>query len=207
MKMLFFPSLLIIAGSAMAAPAPNSELTVSGTVRAPSCTVTASEAGVYNFGEISSSQVGREDKKLGTVKQTYTINCDATTYLTFKTVDNRSDSVTSSSTTRFGLGKNGDQGNIGYYTGRVINASVDGELSKLMQSETSSFNAVESVVLTNSSTYVTGWAEGSSKLKSGRNFQADVEITPYLSRSSDFGPIVSNVELDGSATMNFAFSI
>ena len=63
------------------------------------------------------------------------------------------------------------------------------------------------MVTRQSPTLVTGWAEANSTLKSGKAFQAEVEITPYLSKNADFGSIVSNVDLDGSATMNFAFGI
>ena len=198
-KILFCTSLFVITNSAMANAAPTSDLTVSGTVVAPSCTVSATESGIYDFGAISPALIGKVEKALTPINQTYTIHCDAITYLTFKTIDNRSDSVTVPSDAKFGLGKNGERGNVGYYTGKVKNAMVDGAASKLMQSASTSFYAYDVVDLTNSTTLVTGWAEANSKLKSGTDFQADVEITPYLSKSSDFGGVVSNVDLNGSA--------
>ena len=205
MKTALSLGLMIISGSALAS-APNSELTVSGTIKTPSCTVTSSNSGTYEFGQISASTLGRSETALPPVTQTYTVVCDASTYLTFKTVDNRSNSVSSPSATKFGLGRNVD-GYVGYYTGKVKNATVDGDKSKVMRSQNTSFVANDEVDLTNNPAEVIGWAESNNVLKLGTSFAADVEITPYLSKASEFGDIVGDVQLDGSATMNFAFGI
>ncbi|WP_145501865.1 DUF1120 domain-containing protein, partial [Yersinia similis] len=87
-------SSLVISISAANAAVPTAELKVVGTVTVPSCTVVSPDAGVYDMGKLSSSLIkpGNAVTALEPINKTWTVNCDANTYLNFTPVDNRTGS-------------------------------------------------------------------------------------------------------------------
>ncbi len=92
-KFTLFTS-IILSVAAQAAP-PSAELKVKGKLGVPSCTVIAPDGGIYDLGKISATNVksGIATTALPTMTKTWTINCDAITYLSYTSIDNRLASV------------------------------------------------------------------------------------------------------------------
>lgn len=174
----------------------------------PSCTIASPDAGVYDIGKLSSSLVksGTTVTVLAQINKTWTVNCDANTYLNFTPVDNRTGSSSDNSLTSFGLGKINNTGKIGYYTVQIWNATVDGKKSGVFTASSASFSQVASSYLTIGQR--TGWAAGANTQSSGKVFVADLIVTPVLAGTNTMnGAITEDAKIDGSLTMNFAFGI
>ncbi|HEC1652532.1 TPA: DUF1120 domain-containing protein [Yersinia enterocolitica] len=200
-------SLVLGMAVAHAAP-PTAELKVTGTLTVPSCTVASPDEGVYDFGKLSSSLVksGTATTPLTPMTKTWTVTCDADTYLNFTPVDNRAASASAVATTNFGLGNVNTTGKIGYYTALIKNGTVDGKASNLFSSATSTFAAATTASLTTGQH--TGWSSAANTQSTGKVFVADITVSPMLAGTTTMGgPITDDAELDGSMTMNFAFGI
>jgi Protein of unknown function (DUF1120) len=201
-------SSLVLGINAASADAPTAELKVIGTLTVPGCTVVAPDDGVYDFGRVSASLVksGTATTDLTVITKTWTVNCDADTYLNFTPVDNRSASASVVSATSFGLGNVNGTGKIGHYTAMINNGSVDGVTSNLFSSASATFPVAAAAVLTTGMR--TGWSSAANTQKAGKVFTADIMVFPRLGGTTTMnGPITEDVELDGSMTMNFAFGI
>ncbi len=198
--------ILAVGISTAQAAAPTAELKVTGTLTVPSCTVTSANDGVYEIGKISATMVKpAANTPLETMSKTWTITCDAETYLNFKPVDNRADTASLAAAANFGLGSVNTTGKIGYYTVAMKNATVDGASSSVFSSATSS---ITSTTATNISTANrSGWSAGTLQ-KSGKVFTADLDVTPNLASSAMMnGPVTEDSDIDGSLTLNFAYGI
>lgn len=140
------------------------------------------------------------------MSNTWTVTCDATTYMNFTPVDNRADSRVSLAVGTFGLGNVNSTGKIGYFKADVSNATVDGVTSLLFLTQAATFTPAASVPM--SAGLKTGWASGANTQQSGKVFVADIKVTPYLGNSTDMnGPITENTDIDGSVTLTFAYGI
>ncbi|HFR4113171.1 TPA: DUF1120 domain-containing protein [Yersinia enterocolitica] len=201
-------SSLIFGINAANAEAPTAELKVIGTLTVPSCTVNAPDDGVYDFGKLSSSLIksGATTTALTPITKSWTVSCDAETYLNFTPVDNRAASVSTAGTTYFGMGNVNGTGKIGYYTAQIKNGTVDSKVSNLFSSANAVFTATTSAYLTKDMR--TGWSSGANTQSVGKIFTADITVSPILGGTTVMGgPITEDAEIDGSMTMNFAFGI
>ncbi len=201
-------ALLLAMTQAHAADALTAELKVVGELTVPTCTVAATDDGVYDIGKQSSTVISATaEKTLTAMTKTWTVTCDAETYMNMTPVDNRAASKSSSTTTAFGLGNVNGTGKIGYFSATVKNAQVDSVASQLFTSASATFTPAATANLTNG--LKTGWATATANTqKSGKVFVADITVTPVLASSVTMnGPITDNADIDGSVTLNFAYGI
>ncbi len=196
------------------AAVPSADLKVKGQLVVPTCLVNAAHDGVYDLGKISATTVKpNANTALPKQSQTWTITCDAETYLNLAHSDNRADSVSTVSNeggANFGLGAVNNGGKIGFYKVLFENGSIDGRPAYFFVSQgptITSNNHVKSLHLYTG--WRLGWADPSALAqKSGKVFVADVAIFPTLASSQNMkGPITDDTHIDGSLTMTFAYGI
>lgn len=202
-----FAALSVFSGLA-SADTPTSDMTVIGTLTVPTCTVDAADQGIYDVGKVSPTLLSATAvTTLTAISKVWTVTCDANTFMNFTPTDNRAASVSNQGTNNFGLGEVNETGKIGYYTVMASNATVDGETSRLFTTNTTSFNAATTAQLTPGSK--TGWSLTSANTQSsGKVFTVDLAVTPVLASTATMGgAITDDVDIDGSATLNFAYGI
>ncbi|CNE69596.1 beta-fimbriae major subunit [Yersinia rohdei] len=209
-KQLTVLAFLILCATAAHAAPPTAELKVKGEIGVPACNINAPDNGVYNFGNISSTQIksGTTTTGLPKMSKSWTIICDASTYLNVTPIDNRAATASSTETkARFGLGSINGNGKIGFYWVALSNAKVDNQPSNLYYTSTNAFTSVgTSANLWSGS--ITGWASAANTQTAGKVFSADFEVEPVLAGVTDMkGTITEDIKIDGSLTMNFAFGI
>jgi type 1 fimbria pilin len=209
-KQLTVLAFLILCATAAHAAPPTAELKVKGKIGVPTCNINAPDSGVYNFGNISSTQIksGTTTTELPKMSKSWTIICDAPTYLNVTPVDNRAATASSTETkARFGLGSINGNGKIGFYWVVLSNAKVDNQPSNLYYTSTNAFTSVATSANLWSGS-VTGWASAANTQTAGKVFSADFEVQPVLAGVTDMkGTITEDTKIDGSLTMNFAFGI
>jgi hypothetical protein len=209
------------------AEAPTQDMTVAGTIKAPTCEVDiggGEGGGTINHGDISPTLIkaGTTFHELEPVTLDWTISCDAQTYLTYSVSDIENDSVSMRAPIpegSFGLGFINTSGRLGYYTMRNRNLTVDGDpayhgLARAGLSLTSLDTRTSS--RHDYSFHVDGWRSGwgvtaesaSSALKSGEVFTMQMEVRTYLSGAADInGGVIDAVPLAGHAMFSFAFGL
>ena len=200
-------SLLLALSQAQAEPL-NAELIVKGELTVPSCEIAAADNGTYDLGKISGTMIKPSTTTtLTAISKTWTITCDADTYLNFSPEDNRKDSVSTAATTNFGLGMVNGTGKIGYYTAMMKNPTVDGKASYLFTSANTTVTSSATAAITTGQR--SGWASTSANAQqSGKVFSADIVVTPVLASSTTMnGAITDLTDIDGSMTLKFAFGI
>jgi hypothetical protein len=190
------------------------DLSVQGTIRAPSCVVTTSEGdAVYDYGLLSSSLVkpGTGETPLDAKTKNWVISCDGTTYVTFTAVDNRDGSASQENFQLFGLGhvRADNTGKLGYYRVRLTDAKVDGVAARPFHAMSNLIISPEDVAtLAKDPSYRFGWADNNRQMIAGRQFEMAFRVEPVLAGSEAMGgPLVEAVNLDGMATINFAFGL
>ncbi|UXD24530.1 Beta-fimbriae probable major subunit [Yersinia enterocolitica] len=210
-KFTLFTS-IILSVVAQAAP-PSAELKVKGKLGVPSCTVIAPDGGIYDLGKISATNVkpGTVVTTLAPITKNWSIVCDAQTYLSFGSVDNRNASVSdTSSTSNHGLGFINGTGKIGYYTLIMSNPVVDGVQASVFSVSTSGGVSAGSQSFALATTGpLRAWSiAGTNTQIAGKVFSADFKVTPTLAGTTAMnGPITEDATIDGSVTMNFSFGI
>ncbi|WP_392431231.1 DUF1120 domain-containing protein [Yersinia sp. HM-2024] len=207
-KLTLFTS-IILSVAAQAAP-PSAELKVKGKLGVPSCTVIAPDGGIYNVGEISASQVksGTAVTALPSITKNWTVTCDSLTYLSLTSTDNRKASVSDNSIHNFGLGFVNGTGKLGFYRTTMSNATVDGVSSLLYYIDANNVLQGGHTLETLTNNFRFGWSENATTVKAGKVFSADFTVIPTLAGSTTMGgAITENINIDGSATMNFSFGI
>lgn len=191
------------------ANAPTAELTVTGELTVPTCTVSATNDGVYDIGKLSPTTISATaTTTLASLTNTWTVSCDADTFMNFTPIDNRSGTASTTGANNFGLGTVNDTGMIGFYTVTASNATVDGATSRLFTTASTSISAAATATLTPGSK--TGWANasGTAAQLAGKLFSVDLVVTPVLASSTTMnGSITDDTEIDGSATLNFSYGI
>ncbi|CNJ98051.1 beta-fimbriae major subunit [Yersinia frederiksenii] len=201
---------LILSVAAQAAT-PTTELKVKGTIGIPTCTVNAPDGGIYNVGEISSTNVkaGIVTTVLDPMSKTWTITCDGSTYLSLTSYDNRKASISDvTSLHNFGLGFVNGTGKIGFYKTTMSNGKVDGVSSLLYFIDASNVLQGGHTLETLRDSYRFGWSENTTTVKAGKVFSVDLTVTPTLAGSTTMGgAITENINIDGSATISFSFGI
>jgi type 1 fimbria pilin len=201
-------SAIVMGATAAHADAPSANLTVKGTITAPSCTVSMPAGGALDYGNISSALVkpGTETSTLIPLGATVTVTCDAQTNLTFSAIDNRAGTASAVGATNFGLGNVNGTGKIGYYTLSLSSATVDGTPSSVFTTAGTTFTASSSAPVTLGNKQ--GWAASDSSLMVGKVFAAQLAATATLAGSAEMGgPVSDTISLDGSTTLNFAFGL
>lgn len=214
MKSLIIKSAILsslLLGAAAYAVAPTAELKVKGKIGIPTCTVNAPDGGIYNVGEISSSQVksGTAVTVLPSITKTWTVTCDSVTYLSLTAIDNRKASVSDNTGIHhFGLGFVNGSGKLGFYKTTMSNATVDGVSSLLYFIDANNILQGGHTLETLTNNFRFGWSENTTTAKAGKVFSADFTVIPTLAGSTTMGgAITENINIDGSATMNFSFGI
>jgi type 1 fimbria pilin len=201
----------LILSLAVQAATPSAELKVKGTIGIPTCTIDAPDGGIYNVGEISSANVktGTAVTELASISKTWTVTCDSVTYLSLTAIDNRKASVSDATGIHnFGLGLVNGNGKIGFYKTTMSHATVDGENSLLYFIDANNILQGGHSLETLRDNYRFGWSVNTTTAKPGKVFSADFTVTPTLAGSATMGgAITENINIDGSATMNFAFGI
>ncbi|HFR4114305.1 TPA: fimbrial assembly protein [Yersinia enterocolitica] len=205
-----FAVLALGIAAAHAAP-PTTELKVKGKIGVPTCNINAPDSGVYDTGNISSTQIksGTATTELPKITKNWTVSCDSETFLTVNSTDNRKNSSSVDGVGTYGLGMINSTGKIGYFTVRMSNAKIDGSPSRLFYTKSNTFTASDEVWLyRGDGGYIQGWASADNVLKSGKIFSADLAVTPILAGTETMnGPVTEDTKVDGSLTMNFAFGI
>jgi hypothetical protein len=209
-KLTAISSILMGAIAAHAA-APTADLTVKGTIGAPTCTVTTSNNGIYDFGRIAGTTIkaGTDTTSLAAISQPWTVTCDAATYLTFGAVDNRATSASSTATGSFGLGNVNGTGKLGYYTVTMNTPTVDGAAAYTYYTNEKTITGAAASARVYGGAYKNGWtASGTNTQKAGSVFGANLSVTPTLAGTTTMnGTVTDDTSLDGSLTLNFAFGL
>lgn len=200
----------LATSTAVQAAAPTADLKVIGEITPPTCNVAAPENGVYDFGKIPSNLIQATTiTPLQAETKTWSVSCDAETYLTFSVVDNRADSASVDSTTTYGLGNVNGIGKIGFYTAAMGNAKVDGVPSRLFTAASGATSVTPAIAVSITKGTNMGWASSSANsLQSGKVFVSNISVTPVLATTATMGgPITDIVNLDGLMTMNFSYGL
>lgn len=204
-----------------AAPGP-ADIAVNGTVRTPVCTLAASGGGVYQYELLSQSMLPTTGHvPLPPQNQTWTVDCGSgRTHLMYSITDNRAASVSAVAVSNFGLGAMaGVEGSrIGYYTLTLTNGKVDGAPKSVLYVSTDGTYADATPVVYYQTRRGYSWhtstGSGGSwadlRSQAGSRFEVDVQVSPFLANRTLVGggkPITESVNLDGSATVTFAFGL
>ncbi|AJX35747.1 DUF1120 domain-containing protein [Burkholderia oklahomensis] len=208
-------SIAMLGTTAAHAAAPAQDLIVKGTIDVPACTVVAADNGVYDYGKISPTLIksGTTTTPLTKMEKAWTVSCDAETYMSFKVTDNRSDSASSGDNTAFGLGKVNETGKLGYYSVTMQDAQVDGKKAQVYATQNAALTGTGVIALSQKlnklPNYTHGWANESAKTQmAGKNFTANMVVEAVLGGTETMGGALKDaVELDGSATLTFAFGL
>ncbi|AOK49032.1 hypothetical protein WT60_18840 [Burkholderia sp. MSMB617WGS] len=208
-------SIAMLGTTAAHAAAPAQDLIVKGTIDVPACTVAAADNGVYDYGKISPTLIksGTATTALTKMEKAWTVNCDAKTYMSFKVTDNRSASSSSTDNTAFGLGTVNDNGKLGYYTVTMQDAQVDGQKARVYATPNTSLGGTGVIAasqkLNKLANYTHGWAsESAASQMAGTTFTANMVVEAVLAGTETMGGALKDaVDLDGSATLTFAFGL
>ncbi|AOJ05963.1 DUF1120 domain-containing protein [Burkholderia mayonis] len=208
-------SIAMLGTTAVHAAAPAQDLIVKGTIDVPACTVSAADNGVYDYGKISPTMIksGTATTPLAQMEKAWTVTCDADTYMSFKVTDNRSASSSSTANTSFGLGTVNETGKLGYYTVTMQDALVDGNKARVYATPNAVLTGTGVVAPTQKlnklANYTHGWAnEKDSTQMAGKTFTANMVVEAVLAGTETMGGALKDaVELDGSATLTFAFGL
>lgn len=203
-------TLMMVMSGVYAAP-PASDLTVKGQLVVPVGAIATADNSVYTIGKQPETLVKPSaDTTLASMSKTWTITCDAQTYLNFTHSDNRADSVSTVPRANFGLGYVNGSGKIGFYNVAVKNPTVDGISTRVfstMNNTLTTHNIVSYLSVHKDNRH--GWASATSiTQQSGKVFAADFVVTPTLASSATMnGAITDDTNMDGSITLNFAYGI
>lgn len=202
------PALMLSMSAVHAADALTAELKVVGELTIPSCTVVATDDGIYDIGKQSATLIKPSAvTPLAEITKAWTVTCDAETYLNVTQVDNRLASKATAGATYFGLGSVNGDGKIGYFRAQVKNGKVDGVATSLLYALGNTIKNVKADHYLEEGHKI-GWAADASTQKSGKLFTADIAVSPTLASSADMkGPITENTNIDGSLTLTFAYGL
>lgn len=204
-------SLALFMGTASADPIAPVELKVIGTLDVPACTVAADNDGVYDYSDLSPTDIkpGTTVNTLSPISKNWKIECEGDTYLTFKVVDNADATESVVAAHNFGLGNVNTDGKLGYFTVLMENAKVDNVISHVFATNTTSVANRAATTSVRKSGYTMGWAQtAANEQQIGKVFETDMKVTATLAGSATMnGPITDDVPLAGSLTLNFAYGL
>lgn len=205
-KSLLVLSLMSLSGTALCA-APVANLKVTGSITPPTCTIAGQTEDTYTYDFDISPGIfpASGDLTLDPQSQNIEVVCDATTYLTFTSVDQRAGSELTAGDNNFGLGTYNTDTKIGFYTITMGNATVKANAD----ATATSVGIVSGSSYTNSAlvnkTQPLGWATSQSQLAAGQIFAADFAVTPTI--NSVMKNSAGDASLDGHAVLTFAFGL
>jgi len=204
-------SLALFMGTASAGPIAPVELKVIGTLDVPACTVTADNDGIYDYGDLSPTDIkpGNTVNPLASITKKWAIDCQGDTYLSFSVVDNADATESAKADQNFGLGNVNTDGKLGYFTVLMENATVDKAPSHVFATTSNSVANKGATTFVRKTGHTMGWAQtGSHTQQIGRVFETDMTVTATLAGSAAMnGPITDDVPLAGSLTLNFAYGL
>ncbi|PAJ77767.1 DUF1120 domain-containing protein [Burkholderia ubonensis] len=211
MRFRTIPLVLALHAPALFAAPPVAELKVAGKIDLPNCVVSVGNDGYYDYGRLASTMIrsGSVHTPLEPKTETMTVTCDSKTPIMFRIVDNRESSSSDTDETSFGLGYVNGTGKLGYYEIRVSDLSVDGKGTNVWRKNgnVANGNVWSSANLERGGASF-GWGDFHGSRESGRIFQADLTVKPHLGGTTTMnGPLTDSVDLDGSATLVFAFAL
>lgn len=198
-------TLFLSVSSAWAAP--SIELKVTGTFSTPSCSMMEADSGTIDLGKVSVTNVQQtKETPLQAVAKAFAVYCDSTTYLSFKTIDNRAGTASTAGDKNFGLGSVNGSGKLGYYTVELMAGRVDGNASSFFTTTGSTFTSQIQTYLQPGAR--SGWSKSDNTQLSGKTFSGHFVIKPFLaSEKSMNGPLTDQAKFDGSATLAFTYGL
>jgi hypothetical protein len=209
-RSLLATALVLSAGAVHAGQISPAELKVIGTLEVPACSVTAGDDGTYSYGTLNPSDIrpGTAVNTLKMISKPWKIECEGDTYLSFRVVDNAAASRSVVGSQYFGLGNVNGEGKVGYFTMMMRNPKVDGIVSNVFATQTSSLSRSNYTTVYQDG-YVMGWAQPAANVQQiGKVFEADLEVQAYLAGTQTMnGPITDDAKLAGSLTLNFAYGL
>ena len=205
-KTIIALSLITFSGATLAA-APVANLKVTGSITPPTCTIKGqNEVDLEYVFDVSPGMFPVSGNLLLDAKtNNIEVVCDASTYLTFSSTDNRASSVLTAGVYNFGLGLFDTDKKVGFYTITMKNATVKQDASSAAQTVGVSNGTSYATSLSVDKTKKMAWATAASTLKAGQIFAADFDVKPTL--SSELKTSSGDAQLDGHATLAFAFSL
>ncbi|UBX47712.1 fimbrial protein [Providencia alcalifaciens] len=205
-KAIIALSLITVSGATLAS-APVANLKVTGSITPPTCTIKGqNEVDLEYVFDVSPGMFPVSGNLLLDAKtNSIEVVCDASTYLTFSSTDNRASSVLGTSVYNFGLGLYDTDQKVGFYTITMKNLTVKADSSSAAQAVGASNGTSYLSSLTIDKTKKMAWATAVSTLKAGQIFSADLDVRPTL--SSTLKTSSGDAKLDGDATLTFAFSL
>lgn len=209
----FVLAMSLAAGAASAAINPQ-DIEVTGTIKTPTCAVTASEDGEYDYGKINNSLIPTTGHLvLSTKSQTWTVDCGtASTYLGFRVVDNQSGSESTVSATNFGLGKvTGYPGSkIGYFNVGLSNARVDGTARNILRAAPGAASGTAAATGPMDKTLSHTWASGTTSAVplAGSVFVMDMAVTANIANETLRGaPVTEGTPISGNVILSYSFGL
>ncbi|MDV3467392.1 hypothetical protein RZA67_01395 [Stenotrophomonas sp. C3(2023)] len=207
--------LLALAPCAWAA-LPQQSVDMTGTLRAPGCTVLADNQGLYDYGKINPSliPVSGSNLTLSVKPAHWTVDCgQASTYIGIKVMDNRAQSSGGAGNANFGLGRipGNDTSKLGYYTVTLSNPKVDGVAAAVGKGAPGSADVTgaASIVLDTGSVHT--WVKTATNKQTplaGKQFEVDMSVgAVLLNKAAMGGDITSEVPLDGNITLSYTFGL
>ncbi|HGF6561452.1 hypothetical protein EC835_104225 [Providencia alcalifaciens] len=199
-------SLIAVSSATLAAP-PVANIAVSGSITPPTCTFNGVEKIDLEYVFDVSPTMFPVSGNLTLDEKTNHIEvvCDATTYLTFTSTDNRADSVLIAHVNNFGLGLFNTDKKVGFYTILVKNLTVKQETDGTPQTVSGINGSGVAASILVDKTKKIGWGTSAAVLRSGKVFAADLDVKPTL--SAELKTSTGDANLDGDATLAFAFAL
>lgn len=201
-------------GAAQAA-VPAQDLEVTGTLKTPTCTVTADGNGEYAYGKIDRSVIPTTGHLvLSTQTQTWTVNCGTgRTYLGYRVIDNQNGSESVVASGNFGLGRvtGYPASKLGYFTVALSNATVDGTARNILRAAPGAAYGSATASSTLDKTLSHSWSStantGSVPL-AGSVFTVDMAVTGNMANESLRGaPVSEGTPIAGNLTLNYSFGL
>lgn len=207
-------ALVSTAGVAGAAISPH-DLEVNGTIKTPTCLVSASGNGEYDYGKINNALIPTAGHLvLSTLTQTWTVDCGtATTYLGFRVIDNQAGSESAVSNMNFGLGSvtGYPASKVGYFAVSLSNATVDGTSRYILRAApgAASGTAAATTWLDKSMSHTwSSTANTSSVPLAGSVFAVNMAVIGNIASESLRGaPITEGTPINGNLTLNYSFGL
>ncbi len=205
-KTIIALSLTFVSSAALSA-APVANLKVVGTIAPPTCTIQGQNEVDFEYVFAISPDMFplTGNLTIDGKRNNIEVVCDAATYLTFSSTDNRADSALIVSNTNFGLGLFDTDKKIGNYIITMKNATVKATPTESAQAVGISNGSAYNTLMNVDKTKSLGWATTVGALKAGQVFAADFDVTPTLNGALKSSS--SEAKLDGHATLAFAFAL
>jgi len=203
---IFALTLMVLSGTVLSVP-PAARLAISGSITPPTCTLNSQTEETYFYYFDISPGIFPANDNLTLKPQTQNIEviCDATTYLTFISTDERAGSELITGNNYYGLGLYNTDTKIGHFTMTIANATVkttpDASAISVGIIRGSYFGNTSSINKTNN----IGWGVSMGQLAAAQIFAADFTVTPTINNTMKNS--AGDAELDGSVLLTFVFGL